>query len=184
MLLLIPLALVAAPPVAFDYYVLSLSWAPGTGKGFVVNGLWPQVNTGQNPESCGKAKKVSKRIIKTMQPYMQNASRVQQEWAVHGTCSGRLQGAYFNDVVEARSAVQLPVQFTALEEPITETPEQIENEFASANPSLPATAFRTACNDDALTEVRVCFDKGLKPQACPASVPECTATNIQIRPSQ
>src|SRR5271170_6274224 len=50
----------------FDYYLLSLSWAPtyclthaddgaectGKGYGFVVHGLWPQYDTGGYPENC------------------------------------------------------------------------------------------------------------------------------------
>ena len=60
------------PPVAttqFDYYVMTLSWAPGfcdlggketsspecaegSGDGFVVHGLWPNNEYRPNPESC------------------------------------------------------------------------------------------------------------------------------------
>ncbi len=50
----------------FDYFVLSLSWAPtyclthagdgaecaGKGYGFVVHGLWPQFDAGGYPEKC------------------------------------------------------------------------------------------------------------------------------------
>src|SRR5205823_211721 len=50
----------------FDYYVLSLSWAPtycqthaddraecsGKGFGFVLHGLWPQYDNGGYPENC------------------------------------------------------------------------------------------------------------------------------------
>jgi ribonuclease T2 len=182
LLLFIPLLLAAAPPAAFDYYVLSLSWAPDTTMRFVVNGFWPAMNAGQNPESCGNAKKVNRGIVRSMLPYIPNASAVQREWATHGTCSGVSQGAFFNNILAARAAVQIPVQFTALEATATETPQQIEQEFASANSSFPETAFRTACSAGVLTEVRVCFDKDLKPQACAATAGECPAQKIQIRP--
>ena len=63
----------SAPPVAsaqFDYYVMTLSWAPGfcdlggkdtsspeceegSGQGFVVHGLWPDNEFRPNPEACG-----------------------------------------------------------------------------------------------------------------------------------
>jgi ribonuclease T2 len=199
--LLVP-ALLLAQSANFDYYVLSLSWAPdfcaqpgeassdpqecapGKKMGFVVHGLWPEVNSGHSPENCGKATKVSKGIINQMLPYMPSASLIQHEWATHGTCSGLSQSAFFNEVLSARSAVQIPVQFTSLEETISESPEQIEGQFASANTSFPAGAFRTACKSGALAEVRVCFDKNLKPQACTASPGECTTSNIQIRPPQ
>ena len=62
----------SAPPVAttqFDYYVMTLSWAPGfcdlggketsspeceegSGDGFVVHGLWPDNEFRPNPEAC------------------------------------------------------------------------------------------------------------------------------------
>ena len=61
----------SSPPVAtaqFDYYVMTLSWAPGfcdlggketsspecaegSGDGFVVHGLWPNNEYRPNPES-------------------------------------------------------------------------------------------------------------------------------------
>ncbi len=51
----------------FDYYLLSLSWAPtyclthaddgaecsSKGYGFVLHGLWPQYDAGGYPENCG-----------------------------------------------------------------------------------------------------------------------------------
>src|SRR5690349_1351293 len=60
---------------SFDYYVLSLSWAPtycadhpsdnstecrsSQKKAFVLHGLWPQSQGGAPPENCGSASPVS-----------------------------------------------------------------------------------------------------------------------------
>jgi ribonuclease T2 len=198
--ILLPLPLLLAQSARFDYYVLSLSWAPdfcaqpgeaaknpaecapGKKMGFVVHGLWPQVNAGQNPESCGKPTPVSKVVLNLILPYMPSPSLVQHEWNTHGTCSGLSQTQYFSNVLAARTSVQVPVQFTSLEEVVTESPGQIEGQFAAANPTFPATAFRTACSAGALTEVRVCFDKTIKPQECTANAGECTSATVQIRP--
>jgi ribonuclease I len=77
--------------------------------------------------------------------------------------------------------VQIPVQIMSAGGTITETPEQIETQFAGANPGFPKGAFRTACDGGAF-ETRICFDKALKPQACPASEAECPMQAITIRP--
>ncbi|HWE53096.1 MAG TPA: ribonuclease T2 [Bryobacteraceae bacterium] len=191
---------VLAAPAQFDYYVLSLSWAPefctqpgaaaangaecATGKdvGFVVHGLWPQNNAGKSPESCGPAGRLSKAVIDFILPYMPNAGLIQHEWATHGTCTGLTPSNYFANVLQVRSAVQFPVQFTAAQEKAMESPGLIESQFARSNPSFPDGAFRSACRNGALTEVRVCFNKDLSPRACTASAGECTTSSIAILP--
>jgi ribonuclease T2 len=158
--------------------------APGTHVRFVVHGLWPEANEGKNPESCEKAKPVPRKVLNLILPYMLSPSLVQHEWATHGTCSGLTPADYFTQAIEARVAVQLPVQITAIDEPVTETPEQIESQFAGANPSFPQQAFRTACRGADFEEIRVCFDRGLKARECTASVGECTSPEVKILPPQ
>jgi ribonuclease T2 len=186
---------VTLPP--FDHYVLSLSWAPGfcaalasqtrdcasaRRTGFVLHGLWPELPDGIFPAPCGPSKRVPKAAVKMMLRSMPDASRIQEEWVQHGMCTGLSPADYFGRVLEARAAVQLPVQITSLEDAITQSPEQIETQFAQANPAFPEAAFRTSCHDGALQEIRVCFDKAVKPQTCPAREPECTLPGILIRP--
>jgi ribonuclease T2 len=189
---------VIQPP--FDRYVLSLSWAPGfcaqpdaaagnprecapgRGIGFVVNGLWPESGEGKIPAPCGPAKRVSKAVVNMLLRYMLAENRIQQEWAAHGVCTGLSPGEYFGHVLEARTLVQIPVEITSLEDTITASPEQIEMQFAGANPAFPKTAFRTFCRYGALEETRICFDRTLKPQSCPASEPECPMPAIVVRP--
>jgi ribonuclease T2 len=191
-----------AAQTQFDYYVLALSWAPefcarpgvaagnraecasGKNIGFVVHGLWPESNRGKSPESCGPPKTVAKPVVDFILPYMPNRSLIQHEWATHGTCSGLKPADYFADILQTRSAVQFPVQFTALEESTMESPGLIETQFAESNPSFPEGAFRAICGSATLTEVRVCFDKSLKPQACAASAGQCTDSSIAIRPAR
>jgi len=192
-----PETLTAAP---FDYYVLSLSWAPafcaqpdaaggnpkecapGGRVGFIVHGLWPEATSGKGPESCATAKPVPKSVVNFVLRDMLSASLVQHEWATHGVCTGLSPFDYFSAIIQARAAVQIPVQITSIEDEIGQSPGQIEAQFASANPSFPKTAFRTYCPRGAFQEERICFDKNLKPQPCTGSVGECAVPTVTVRP--
>jgi ribonuclease T2 len=183
----------------FDYYALSLSWAPdfcslpgnaaaqpkecagGRGIRFVVHGLRPLAAEGASPESCDSAKKPSRGAISIVQPLMPDESRIRREWAEHGSCTGLSPADYFTDIRHGRSLVQIPVQFTSLDDTATETAQQIEAQFAGANPGFPEGAFRAACAGALLTEVRVCFDPLMKPRACAATVAECPAGELTVR---
>ena len=203
----ITLAALAATAVAgayaaqpFDYYVLSLSWAPafcaqpnaaarnpqecaaGRGIGFIVHGLWPENAAGRGPESCGPAKPASKSVEKLALPFMFSPGLIQHEWTTHGTCTGLNAFDYFSEVIQARTSVQIPVQITSIENELTEGPRQIESQFAEANPSLPSGAFRTHCTGRMFEEERVCFDKNLKPRECTAATGECNRAAIVILP--
>jgi ribonuclease T2 len=187
----------AAP---FDYYVLSLSWAPafcaqpgaasanpkecapGRGAGFIVHGLWPEAVAGKNPESCGTARPVPKAVVDFVIRDMPAASLIQHEWAVHGVCTGMNPFDYFSAIVQARAAVQIPVQITSVQDRVTESPAQIETQFAGANPSFPRTAFRTFCPRGVFQEERICLDKNLKPQGCTGSAGECSLPAVMIYP--
>lgn len=186
-------------PAAFDYYLLTLSWAPdfcaapggnkdplecGTGRklGFVVHGLWPQGNTGRGPENCGSVSPVSAAIVNLMLNYMPGRSLIQHEWTTHGSCSGLAAADYFAAIRKARDAVAIPRELSSLTQPVTESPGQVEAQFAAANPSYPKSAFRATCTNGALQETRVCVDKNLRPLACTASAGECQMPAIKILP--
>ena len=189
-----------AVPGKFDYYLLSFSWAPefcalpgeatvnprecasGRGTGFVLHGLWPEANQGRSPESCGPSKAVSKGLVNGLLPYMLSPGLIQHEWATHGTCTGLTQDDYFTRVLLARATVQIPVQISSIRQMETESPTQIEEQFAGSNPSFPKGAFRTACRNGALTEMRACLDKDLKGRACTVSAGECSSPTVTIRP--
>jgi len=190
---------VLAPPT-FDHYVLALSWAPnfcaqpdavaanpkecaaGRRIGFVVHGFRPESAEGQSLTGCGPAKSVPKPVINMVLRYMLTPARIQQTWAAEGICTGLKPGEYFGNILLTRTGVQIPVQITSAEGTLTESPEQIETQFAGANPDFPKAAFRTSCEAGALRETRICYDKMLKPQACPLGEPECSSQAILIRP--
>jgi ribonuclease T2 len=188
----------AAAGATFDYYLLTLSWAPdfcaapggnkdprecGAGRkiGFVVHGLWPQGNTGRGPENCGSSP-VSAAIIAKTIAYVPSESLIQHEWTTHGSCSGLTADAYFANIRQARDSVKIPAAFTALTAPTSENAKQIEDQFAAANPTYPKAAFRATCTNGALQEARICLDKNLAARACTASAGECTAPSMKILP--
>jgi ribonuclease T2 len=182
-----PVAAASAPTgsAVFEYYVLALSWAPGKGGPFVVRGLLPEAREGAGPEFCSDVKdvkKVSRAVMNLVLPLMASQDAVQQEWLKHGSCSGLSATDYFNGVRYTRSQVQIPVQMTSLEDATTQTPFQIETQFAGANPGFPEGAFKAGCDGGRFTEVRVCFDAQFKPRECTATAGECAAAELSIRP--
>ena len=164
----------------FDYYLLSLSWAPtyclthagdgaecaGKGYGFVVHGLWPQYDTGGYPENCSTQFELSDAAAAKGRALYPSEHLMQHEWQEHGTCSGFDARTYFDTVDRATSAVKIPA---ALEAPQTDhsfTAAQIAELFRSANPQIPDHALTVACSRRSLSEVRVCLTKELSVRSC------------------
>lgn len=189
------------PAEGFDYYLLSMSWAPdfcalpsgnkdprecGRGRniGFVVHGLWPQGEQGRGPEHCANGRPVADRIVQTMLDYIPTPSLIQHEWTNHGTCTGLSAADYFEQVRKARDSVQIPGDFKSPQQPMNLSAPDIEAKFAAANPKFPKGAFRTSCASSALEEVRVCFTKELSPRECGPSAGECRMRQMLIRPVQ
>jgi ribonuclease T2 len=183
----------------FDYYMLSLSWAPdfcarpdvqknerecGADRhaAFVVHGLWPQSEEGRGPEQCAPASPVAAAIVQRMLNYIPSEGLIQHEWKTHGTCSGLPAAQYFDLVRRAFDSLTIPAEYKSLNRQIQVSPSEIESKFASTNPSFPAGAFRTSCGGGDLAEVRVCFSKDLKPRACTDSAGECRMGSTTMRP--
>ena len=181
----------------FDYYLLSLSWAPnycaghpgdhsiecraGRHANFVLHGLWPQDNAGQPPTNCVPASPVSSAIARHMLEYFPSRGLIQHQWAAHGTCSGLSAGDYFSKVEQAFNAVKIPDQYRSLDDSRNLSVKEIEQSFASAN-NAPAGAFRISCHGGELVNVEVCLTKDLQYQACTASARECPVPQVLMRP--
>ncbi len=60
-------------------------------------------------------------------------------------------------------------------------PGDIEAEFATAN-NAPKEAFRVSCPQNEFSAVEICLSKDLKYLACPATVKECKAGEVKVRP--
>jgi ribonuclease T2 len=174
-------------PGQFDYYVLSLSWAPsfcaaaaerdparqpGLECGvhpysFIVHGLWPQYESGF-PENCQTpAPRLSRAIVSSMLDLMPSPRLVYSEWDRHGTCSGLEPRSYFETLRQARGAVKIPADYLDLKAPLTVTPAALEDAFMKANPGLARADLAIACDSTRLTEVRICLSKELKFRGCP-----------------
>jgi ribonuclease T2 len=182
----------------FDYYLLTLSWAPefcatnSAGRtsaecdpkkhmGLVVHGLWPQYNTGKWPESCSTTPPVASATVDHMMPIMPGQSLIQHEWAKHGTCSGMTTQDYFAAIEKLYTGLNVPDEFKKTPDSTRASPGDIEAKFASANKAS-KDAFRVSCPQNDFSAVEICVSKDLRYQACPVSLKECKANNIQVRP--
>ncbi|MGE5322873.1 MAG: ribonuclease T2 family protein [Actinomycetota bacterium] len=183
-------------PATFDYYLLSLSWAPnycaahpadhssecraGNHTAFVLHGLWPSSNRDpMKPMNCGPASAVSAAIVRHMSEYFPSKDLIQHEWAKHGTCSGLIVSRYFAQVEQAYTSVQVPQRYRDLDHEQSIAVHDIERDFARAN-SAPAEAFRVSCHAGELVGVEVCMDKDLHYQACPRSARECRNDQVTL----
>jgi ribonuclease T2 len=172
-------------PGQFDFYVLSLSWSPsfceaagerGTPPqqqcsarpySFVVHGLWPQYERGF-PEFCHvPAPRLDRTSVSSMLDLMPAPRLIFQQWDKHGTCSGLSPAAYFETVRKVRASVKIPPEFIDLKEPLTVTPDEVEDAFVKANPGLARDAIAVTCDSRRLGEVRICIGKDLRFRACP-----------------
>ena len=185
-------------PGDFDYYLLSLSWAPdfcdrpnvqkdprecGPGRrlGFVVHGLWPQLDDGGHPSQCTAARPVAQNIVQRALNLIPGEGLIQHEWRDHGTCSGLSSAAYFDLIRRAYESVSIPADFRQPDRRLDLSPRDIEARFISANPKL-KDSLRVACSGGELSEVRVCLSKDLSPRACTVHDAECPAGRIGMLP--
>lgn len=185
-------------PGQFDYYLLTLSWAPqfcttqaGSGSasecgqghhfGFVVHGLWPENQDGSYPQHCGSSSPVSGDIVRQMMPIMPASYLIQHEWSTHGTCSGLDSQTYFGDIQKAFSQLQIPAQYRAPSQPLNTSPGKIEQDFAAAN-NAPANSFHVTCSGSEFVALEVCLTKDLQYRQCGNGVSECRAPQITLLP--
>jgi ribonuclease T2 len=168
----------------FDYYILSLSWAPtyclthandsdecsGKGYGFVLHGLWPQYDAGGYPENCPAQFELSADAAAKGRTIYPSERLMQHEWREHGTCSGLEAREYFNTADRATAAIKIPTMLEAPRSAQSLTAGRIANLFQGANPRLSGDAMTVACNRAELSEVRMCLTRDLKPRACGGGV--------------
>lgn len=170
-------------PGVFDYYALSLSWAPSycathpsdpnecaTGKkfGFVLHGLWPQFNHGW-PQFCSD-EPIPPAVKKQFVGIYPSPTLMDHEWTKHGTCSGLGPEGYFQLTKRLKDSVQIPADYQAPAQPFRTTGDQLANAFHAANASLPTTAVLAICtggDQRYLSEIHICYDKtGAQAIAC------------------
>jgi len=186
-------------PGSFDYYLLTLSWAPqfcatqsssasssecdpAHHYGFVVHGLWPQNDDGSYPQHCASARPVASATVQQMLTIMPSRGLIQHEWETHGTCSGLSAQDYFEAIRKAFSGLQVPLEYRAPTQPITASPSQLEQKFADAN-HAPSSAFRVSCKGSDFVALEVCLTKNLNYRACGDDLRECRAPQVTMRPT-
>jgi ribonuclease T2 len=183
----------------FDYYVLSLSWAPtyclthtgdgaecaGKGYGFVVHGLWPQYDAGGYPKNCSTQFEISGPAVTKGRSLYPSEHWMQHEWQQHGTCSGLDALTYFDTVDRATAAVRIPAVLDAPQTDQSLTVAKIADLFHGANPQIPDHALAVACSRGDLSEVRVCLTKELSVRTCGREVrTNCPSVALRVPASR
>jgi ribonuclease T2 len=172
------------PPVAaaqFDYYVMTLSWAPGfcdlggqqtsspecaegSGQGFVVHGLWPDNEYRPNPEAC-RGQDATPADLDDEHGVYPNDRLAAYEYRKHGTCTGLSAHDYFATVRSVRTRLKIPEMFQAPSEQLKMAPEEIEQAFMTANANLHPDNMAISCSNGELVDVRFCLAKDLSSYA-------------------
>lgn len=183
-------ALLALPAAAhagdvagrFDFYVLSLSWAPtycdpegqergdiqcrpGRRFGFVLHGLWPQYERGY-PQDCPTGETLREADISAISDLVPARGLVRHEWRTHGTCSGLAPAAYLDAMRAAYRTVRIPAAFRQPDNYVMLSPNEVEAAFVRANPGLRPAGVAIICDGRRLREVRVCLTRDLGFRAC------------------
>ena len=192
-----------APPVAttqFDYYVMTLSWAPGfcdlggqetsspecaagSGDGFVVHGLWPDNEYRPNPEACLGHEATPGDLAEEHGVYP-NDRLAAYEYRKHGTCTGLSAHDYFATVRNVRTRLNIPAMFQAPSERQQLAPEDVEHAFMAANPNLRPDNMAVSCSNGELIDVRFCLAKDLSSYAVCRKVARhtCQRGSIVVAP--
>jgi ribonuclease T2 len=185
----------------FDYYLLTLSWAPafcashgqrpdageecGSKRfGFVVHGLWPQFKRGF-PQSCSTSTpELPEQVVEEVLPIMPSHQLIEHEWRKHGTCSGLDAEGYFGLLEQLFAGLSVPDRFDAPEQAFSVAPKEVRRAFLEANPSLAAQGVVVPCSGKWLEEVQICFDKAGSPMACGTDVAKksCKRSKLVVRP--
>lgn len=171
-------------PGEFDYYVIALSWSPtycadaGQRDGgpqcsgqrpyaFVLHGLWPQYSRGW-PQFCETQDRpwVPESTIANMLDIMPSKRLIINEYKKHGTCTGMSPDAYFDTARKLYDSIQIPERYKLPDQPVQVSPGEVVKDFTAANPELKPEMIAVSCGGRRLKELRVCFSRDLKPQAC------------------
>ena len=182
----------------FDYYVMSLSWAPNWcaltgdsrsdaecdkhGLTFTLHGLWPQHGgKGGSPSDCRTtAADPTKSDTTAMADIMGSAGLAWHEWKAHGRCAGLSSDDYLALMRKAYSSVKIPPLFAKVSHSLNVAPMAIEDAFLESNPSLKPEDIAVTCNGQMIQEVRICLTKDLTPRPCGADIRACALPAAEL----
>ena len=179
----------------FDYYVLSLSWAPawcateGAGRGavqcdpatdasFVLHGLWPQDEAGYPSYCRTTARDPSRAQSAAMEDIMGSDGAAWYQWKKHGRCAGLSAAEYYETARAAYESIEIPQVFKTLPKDVRLPAKVVEEAFLEANPGLTRDGITITCAEGRIQEARICLTRDLTPRKCGADViRDCTMTN-------
>ena len=185
----------------FDFYVLSLSWSPtfcttaegarnrdqcATSRqfGLIVHGLWPQYERGY-PEACpsNQPSRVPSSLGRQYFDIMPSMGLIGHQWRKHGTCSGLSQQDYFLTMREAFERVRIPPALTRASRETKVSPDNLEQQFLSANRGLDRRGIAVTCEAGKLDEVQICLTRDLRFRTCPGIDDNaCRQRSISVPP--
>lgn len=200
-LLLATMQSVSAAPreitgAGFRYYVLSLYWLPtlcsespnadecggSTRNGFVVHGLWPVLDF-NSPTRCGGDEELSDSLVDNLRDLLPTRRLVENEWSVHGTCTGQAPQGFFALMRQAFDSVRVP-QILGGAGGQTQSLFQITKAFTNADHGLPAQSVVLICsgNPVRLREVRICLSKNLASNYCSGETlaASCRVPSVEV----
>ena len=188
--------------VAVDRYVLALTWTPewcrsgGSGAtakemecdlplGFTLHGLWPNGARQPYPAYCRPAGQLDAALVREMWPRTPSAVLMQHEWQKHGTCAAWPDArAYFAQAARLYDRIVVPKIEAIPKDRFTAG--TVRAAFIAKNPWLrPDEIFVQSLRDrdDALSEVRICYDLAFRPDACPGANGAPDAARLTLAPS-
>jgi len=166
------------PPGQFDYYVLALSWEPGfcatnhghkqecsSPNGFVLHGLWPQMEGGAYPSSCSQTA-LSDSERQQWAGIYADPALIDHEWPKHGTCSGLSPTDYFKLSDADVKAVVIPGQFRTPKALKKGDSAEIKKAFIAANPGMTAAGLSVVAKKKTVVELDICVTKEGKFRPC------------------
>lgn len=189
-----------APPGAFDYYVMALSWSPtwcaldGTARGadqcapdadfgWILHGLWPNYEDSY-PEYCPTTATNPRRSDSAaMADIMGSGGLAFYQWKKHGRCTGLDGRDYYALSRQAFGTVTRPAVFRKLDREILVPAKLVEEAFLQDNPDLGPDMVTVTCEDGRIDEVRICLTRDLEPRNCaPDTRDDCRATRALFAP--
>ncbi|MGB0132864.1 ribonuclease T2 family protein [Dokdonella sp.] len=179
----------------FDYYLIALSWSPtfcesnpddreqcGTrGYGFILHGLWPQLEHGRGPRDCSSNLTPRRATVERTLSFMPSKRLIDHEWRAHGTCSGLDPEAYFELSDRAFASIRIPPALQPTARPGPMDAEDIRQAFVDANPALQTDMLGVSCKSGKFSEVRICVDMDLQPRRCGTGVGMHCPRNVPLR---
>lgn len=181
-------------------YVLALNWTPqwcltgGSGAsaremecnqpfGFTLHGLWPNGVGKPYPRYCHPVGGLDAATVRQMFCRTPSPTLLQHEWQAHGSCGWTDPKAYFGQAARLFDQLKMP-KIEAIA-PGRLTAGAVRTAFVAANPAFePQDVFVQTARDEALAEVRLCYDLKLRPAPCPGGNGAPDAVRIRLAPSR